>query len=311
MIDKAINVADLTCIAECDVGDSQTTSTQGLSKAEARAKSISDNVDAESALYRAIKRMGLYLENAFVIPEDQEARDEHLPTVRRGIQYLHDDIRHDFDMLARTGLPVQHPGEPGHLQAAVDALKTQLGKVSRKTVFTCAGKDLNTDSSTCRGTTFYHLMIRDSALVKDWLKHVSSLSAILREYRTVDTVSDSIFELTKRMSHIAREVCQSMRKVSLAQEQQTVSFCAYLLSHAQSSGVKVIPATSREIWLLLRQAHDVCRDIQAKDGYQWLEGYIEQGIARKRDEQHVVVDVVQLLEEEIETRYSMKVKLPL
>jgi hypothetical protein len=305
-------IADLTCIAGCNVTDSPITNDQGtpgLIAAEARAKSVSDNVDAERAFIRAFKRFGLEPENAFVLPEDQEARDEHLSKLKKGILHLYSAIRNDFDTVQITGLPVQHPGKPGHLKAAVDALRDQTGRINRKTVYPCAGKDMDTGASFCRGTIFYHLVIRDPDLVRDWFKHASSLKVILEEYRTVDIVSDSILDLTKRMSDIAHQVCRLMRKVPLALEQQTLSFCSYLLSYAQSLDVKVIPETSLEIWLALKQARDVCHDIKAKDGYQWLEGYIEQGAARKRNEQDVVVDLVQHLEEELKSRYNMRVKL--
>lgn len=192
---------------------------------------------------------------------------------------------------------------PDHLKAALHDLGKQVKAIKQHTVYHCLRKDTDSFTYSDEGTFFFHLLARQSELVKDWMWSLSLLNSALNKYRLEEKVSDDISTRTKIINDTANWIRGIMRSIVLEHEQQIVSFCAYLLAYAEKSGIKVVPETSLGIQFALKQAREVCPAMRT------IEGYIEQGIERKRQGECVVVNVNQLLEEDAVSRDSEEGKI--
>jgi hypothetical protein len=243
------------------------------------------------------------------LPEDPEAQIKNLDKLRLTIEHFSKAVREHVKIIDKMGLPLRCPGQPDHLKAALHYLDKQARAIKQHTVYHCLRKSTDSSTESDRGTFFFHLLLRQPELVKDWMWSLSLLNSALAKYRLEEKVSDDIFTRTKIINDTADWIRGIMSNVVLEHEQQILSFCTYLLGYAERSGIKVIPETSLGIRFALKQARDVCPALRTKDFYRMIEGYLEQGIERKRQGECVVVNVIQLLEEEVVSRDSEEGKI--
>jgi hypothetical protein len=248
-------------------------------------------------------------ETAFTPPADVALRTKHTERLRHALQHLQKDVDKRIKNIDKKGLPLRYPGREDYLRKVSAQLGNLDAKLKREAAYHCLANDTAGTPSSGPGNFCFHLLVREPEIVKDFIYDSFLLVRALDRYQMLDGVGAELFCPLETIFGLASRPRTHMAKIDLELEKQTLSFCEYQVDYAARSNISIVPNSAQAINNALRQARIADPDSKTDDVFKTLRGYVLQGVMQKRKMDHVVVDVIQRLEEDLAARHGGKVRI--
>lgn len=263
----------------------------------------------EEAMEALCTKAKLDTETAFTPSADVTLRAKHTVKLRYTLQHMQKEVDRYIKTIDKKGLPLRYPGREDYIRKASAQLGTLDAKLKREAAYHCLANDTAGKPSSGPGNFAFHLLVREPDIVKDFFYDSFLLVRALDRYQVVDGVGAELFCSLETIFGLASRLRSHMAKIDLELEKQTLSFCEYQVDYAARSNISIVPNSAQAINSALRQARIADPDSKTDDVFKTLRGYVLQGVMQKRKDDHVVVDVIQRLEEDLAARHGVKVRI--
>lgn len=238
--------------------------------------------------------------------------DSNQKLLRKWLIHLHNDCLESVKNLNDRRLPLRYPGPSDPVKEARDSLIHVEKLLSSGIIYRLPtrGQEGVQSKFTDRCNFMYHLLSRQSQLLKDILYSAYILTRAMVEYRVSTPEGKPVYKTEgtlRTVINLAEKVTRVRKRIDLEREQQLLVLCESLVNSAKDHGLVLRPSSASAIRCSLEQAK-VVGAFKTDHMFGFLDSY-HLRMAKSDTSSDKVFDINKHLQADVEVHVGIDIEL--